>query len=389
MKILIISPSTMPTYCGVGKFTDKIAKELICASNEVLVIGQLNQKLTSNFGLNVEYPIELFDLSFTNSKSLFKRIKEYNPDVIILQFNSAEIGKNLFLNFFPYMMKFKNFNVKLISIIHEFNTYTIKGMLRHLIPALLSSKVFFSDQSNLDSAVKLLPILKSKSKVIKIGPQTGGRFYTSTNKDSERIITNITKQKVIKIGFHGLIQPKNNIDIITNALAKINKGPIQFEFHVLGAFELIIDYGEMNNGVNKFQKQSLDLINTSGIADKTIIHGDQDPTDSKFGEIAKGVDIIIFPDVDGITSRRTSFWNLFVQSPAICLVSKGERQLEYIFDNLIHFNILEDDSLLIELNKLFNSNQDELNEIINKQNNLRLEYSSDNLKKYYNDCFTK
>jgi glycosyltransferase involved in cell wall biosynthesis len=387
MKILIISPSTMPTYCGVGKFTDKISNYLLETNNEILVLGQTNQKLKSKLDVEIKYSIELLDLNFKNSKTLIRRIKDFNPDVIILQFNSAEIGKNIYLNFLPSILKIKGIKSQLISVIHEFKTFTYKGKVRNLAPMLLSDKIYFSDQMNLDEAIKFCPLIKNKSEVIKIGPQTGGNYLLPTIEKNNDIINKIIGKKKLKIGFHGLIQPKNNIKSIIESLNQLNLNNVDFEFHILGDFKPLINYGEMQNEVIEFQNSSLEMLKEYNLFNKTIIHGDIDPFDTQFMDIAKALDIAIFPDVDGITSRRTSFWNLFVQSNAICLVSKTDVKLEIIFDNLIQFNILEKNSLTKELITLLESSVIVLKNIIEKQNELRLQYSNENLKNYYYEKF--
>ena len=383
MKILIISPSTMPTYCGVGKFSDAIAKAFLTANKEVLVLGKENQLLTSNLEVKTQYPVELMNLSFGNTINVIKRIKDYNPDKIIIQFNSAEIGKNFFLSFFPYFIKLSFIRSKLFSVIHEFNSYTIKGKIRHLVPMFISNQVLFSDQVNMDSAMKYLPF--KKSEVIKIGPQVGNNFIKPSETQTNIVINNILNKTKLKIGFHGLIQPKNNLFVVLDTLKQLNEDKTNFEFHILGAFKLLFDYGDMNEEVKKYQESILNKIKEYNLTDKIIIHGDIDPFSLQFQAISKELDIVIFPDQDGTTTRRTSFWNLFVQSPSVCLVSKSNNEVEDIFDNFVVFDILEENDLYHEITKLLNSNSGEIAELIKKQNMVRLEYSPTSLNKYYNE----
>ena len=388
MKILIISPSTMPTYCGVGKYADKIAESLE-GTHQITILGQLNQRLKSNIEYSPKYKILLEDLSFNSRSIIISIIKEINPDIINIQYNSAETGKNTFLSVFPLLLKLNGVNSKIQITIHEFNNYTFKGKLRHYFPTLVANHVFCSDSKNLVSLTNFLnPFnlnifnIKSKSSVISIGPQTGENIYTSDDSDYLLISHRVKENQIINIGFHGLIQPKNDLMSLLKVLSVIDDKNIKFHFHILGALSLIIDYGDYKDEVEDFQNEIKTYL-TSNLIDKVTIHGDIDPRSREFTEIARNIDLFVIPDVDGVTVRRTSLWNVFIQSPALVVISKDKR--EDIDTTLTKFKSydIQNEIEIIEIISSFDNNIDQFKSNFDFQQEYRKSFSKEGTKEYF------
>jgi glycosyltransferase involved in cell wall biosynthesis len=387
MKILFISPSTMPTYCGVGKFVDKIANFLILDEqeknqvlNQVLILGQREQKLKSNIEVHNDYKIDLLDLSFKNIFQLISKIKTYKPDIINIQFNSAEMGNRLVLSFLPLIIKILFIKVNIQSTIHEFSSYTIKGKIRFILPCIFSDDIFFSDQNNLNSAVKFFSGIKQKSHLVEIGPQTGTNYFSS--KDSFNLVKErINTHKEIFIGFHGLIQPKNDLLYLLNVFNKLISATSQYtsqykyKLHILGDLKPLIEYGNYREKVVEYQNIIKNFIQENNLHSSIVVYGDIDPTTKQFLDIAHLIDIFIIPDRDGVTTRRSSFWNVFAQSPALCLLSKnGSKSLEEVLEKFTTFDINDTDSLLAQINN-FTHDIDQYKSTFDYQDELREHYS--------------
>jgi glycosyltransferase involved in cell wall biosynthesis len=377
MNFLIISPSCPPTYCGVGKFSHKLALALSSNSYNVSMISYENQKLRSVLDSNmVDYPLFFNNLNLQSVWQLIKQIKLIKPDSINVQYNSAEMSKNYFLSFLPLIIRVLFRKVDLSIVIHEFKNFKLLGKLRNTIPAIFSKKVFFSDVANLESMNTFTHnLFKSKFEVIEIGPQVGNNFNNEASDFNKYQLKLKSKSKIV-IGFHGLIQPKNDLLKLIKTIKKIidNYPLLNIELQILGDLKLLIDYGNYTPTVVEYQNEIKKYINDNSMNNCVTFLGDIEPNSNKFYQYAKSFDIFVIPDQDGVTTRRTSFWNVFVQSNAICLLSSNG-DIENSLSNFLTYQLDKDDDMYLKLVDIFNPDNNKLDVILKTQDQIRSNYS--------------
>lgn len=341
MKLLFICGSSVPTLCGVGKYTDKIANLLVKNNHEVVLIGNKNQKLGKKDGAEVSYNLIKIDILFKNLFKIFQIIKNERPDVINIQYNSLEFGRSAFPSILSVLLKIRFPKIHLQVNIHEFSSYTLLGKIRHIIPTIFADKVFFSDRKQLESALLFSRnFIKNKSCIMSLGSVV--KYILPDYKPF------FSDGKELHIAFHGLIQLKNGIEYLLKSLVSLNKQNIRFKLHILGAFQLLADYGNLNIEIDNYQKDWLEFIKIN-LADDVIIYGDVPPDSDLFREVLQKTEICVVPDNEGMTIRRSSFWNVFMQSQNIMFASFDEYSSDLIFKEFITFKPKNDKSLAQEI----------------------------------------
>lgn len=373
-KILFITPSYFPTYCGIGNFVYKINNILKIQGYSTLVITNLNQNLFKKQNLVSDKlnDVSKIDIKLINIFKILHQIREYKPNIINLQYNSAEAGRKSFQSFLPFIIKLFFPSILIQVTIHEFAVYKLSGKIRHTLPTIIADKVFFSDQKQLNSWLKFTKSLfKNKAAVFPIGSNL---LIETTRQDNT---LNRINDKII-ICFHGLIQPKNGLEYLLEALKSIPK--YQYELHILGDFKLLIDYGNQEENILKYQVRLLEIINQNDLS--VNIHGDIDPAESKFRDILNLCNVYVCPDSEGITSRRTSFWNVFLQCSLITICSFDENNSESYFKEYLEIvRPKYSHDILAKLIEISSFSEQQIVKIIEKQELLKKKFEPENYSK--------
>ncbi len=376
MNILFISGSSVPTMCGVGKFTHRIINILNREGFNAFLLTNKNQKLfKKDASTEKQYNATFLDIKVPNLFKIIRNIKKTNPEIINIQYNSVEFGRSLFPSLLAVIIKIVFPKIYLQVTIHEFVNYTLLGKIRHIIPCLVANKAFFSDQSQLNSANDFVKgMIKSKSTVLALGAHLSADLNSFIKIDPN----SLAKKENINICFHGLVQPSNGLEYLVEAFQKIDS-KLNCKLHILGDIKLLIDYGKMNSSVKNYQFNLLQKIDQS--KKNIIIYGDIDPQSENFKNVLKEMDLFIFPDVNGITIRRSSFWNVFMQANFPAFVTYVDQISDPILKNLIHIMPKSSEDIFKKLQEYITLNIDEKEEIIDKQQQVRDYMSSENIEK--------
>lgn len=373
MKFLFICGSSVPTLCGVGKYTDKIANMLLKNNHEVVLIGNKNQKLGKKDGTETPYSLIKIDILFKNLFKIFQIIKYERPDVINIQYNSLEFGRLFFPSILSILLKLRFPKIHLQVNIHEFSSYTLLGKIRHIIPTIFADKVFFSDNKQMQSAVNFAHnLISKKSEVLLLGSNINF-------KNPKYNFKPVDNQETLNILFHGLVQPKNGIEYLLQALCILKKEKINFKLHILGDFKMLADYGNLNIEIKEYQKKWLNYLQEN-LSDECIIHGDVDPSSDKFRKALEKIEVCVVPDIDGITVRRSSFWNVFMQSQNIMMTSFDNQGSDQIFKKFITFKIKNKQDIAYVLKEYIHLSKQDKIEIYKKQNIVKSEMSVEKIE---------
>jgi glycosyltransferase involved in cell wall biosynthesis len=286
-------------------------------------------------------------------------IKSCSPHTIHIHYNSTEFGRSLFPSFLAWFVKIRFPSVHLQVTIHEFANYTLLGKIRHIAPCLIANTCFFSDTNQLNSALKFSNgLIKQKSSIIPIGSNV---LYKVTGKPNY-----IQKGKPIHVVFHGLIQPKNGLDYLVKSIYTLKKQGFPIYLHILGKFALLVNYGEKAEEISEYQQKILQYIQKN-LKEETTIHGDIDPSSEKFTKILEKKHIYVCPDTDGITVRRTSFWNVFLQSNCLAVGTYVAGISDPQLSKLVHISPKNTQSITKAIHSLANQPKEEIDTIFYHQ----------------------
>jgi glycosyltransferase involved in cell wall biosynthesis len=374
--ILFITPSYPPTYCGIGNFTFRLVEILRKNQKNVFIVSNQHQKLEKN--IDEERKDWMFqnskvDLNFSNIFKIISIIKSIKPRTVNIQFCSLEAGRSPFLTILAIIIKLKFPKIDLQLTIHEFDNYTFLGKIKYTLAMFFANKVFFSGKKQVLSAEKFsFNLINNRFKIIPITNTVSINKSIDSTKDLVRRIN-----KSINICFHGLIQPKNGLEYLLYAISDMNRD--EYKLNILGDFSLLIDYGNKSEEVKDYQEKLRNFIEEKKLS--VQIFGDIDPSSKRFKDVLNGSDIFIVPDIEGLTSRRTSFWNVFLQSKILTLVSYTENESEDFFkDHLITFKPKSSEEIYNKIKEITRLDDIFLKESYAKQEKLREKYSPRNLE---------
>jgi glycosyltransferase involved in cell wall biosynthesis len=374
MDFLFISGSSIPTKCGVGKFAHKIIELLISENYTCCLIANENQKLSTNSPIKKNYEILKIDLSLKNLLKILRKIRQIQPRVINIQYNSLDLSRSPFTIFLAILIKLFFRKIRLQVMLHEFSSYTILGKIKYSLSTLVANKVFFSDKCQMNSAVNFtFGLIKNKSSILPLGSNIN---YVKT--DYEPYFAKSGDE--LRIAFHGLIQPKNGIEYLLQSLLKLKRKGTKVHLDILGDFKLLMDYGNLQDEIKVYQNKWLSFLNQN-LVDNVTIHGDLEPESENFRNILAKNEVTIIPDINGLTIRRSSFWNVFMQSNNIMFASYDPKYSDDIFSNFITFDPKNANSISEAISKYLHSPLIDKKIQLQKQEKVREVMSHQNLKK--------
>jgi glycosyltransferase involved in cell wall biosynthesis len=311
MRTLIICGSKSPTYCGIGKYVNKVIN-ILPLSEEIIYLTDLEQSDYNSKDHNVikdvityQYNLKKFNL-FLPFKLINLAFK-IKPDRVIIHHQTFK--KNYLDVFFNLFIKIGYYKVKTINVIHEFRHFSKVGKLRLVLAGLFSERILFSDISQKNDYNRFTNnIFTNKTKTTLIG--------NTNNNTLESYQLQDYNNSEIHIGYHGYIQPPKGLHLLLEALIDYK---LPFKLHILGSFEKMLD-NDVSGEVAEYNKVCEALIDgNETLHQSVLIHGDIDPSSQLFKEILKDVDLLIFPFIDYLTMRRSSFLTTVAASNAIAI----------------------------------------------------------------------
>ncbi len=358
-KYLIISGSIAPTYCGIGKFAARIFHLLTSKRVQVFYLTNKEQPEFNPQDKPLEIEPYTGNLLAGGLDDVYKVVKKIRPQIVNIQYQT--FAKNYWDVFFPLAAKLAYPKVKVISTIHEFDGFTLKGKIRNTLAILFSDKVLFSDQTQLTSASKFTcGLFDKKFTTIITGINTDLANHTFTLPDF--------KDNHLHIAYHGYIQPTKGLDFLLKALSNYS---YPFTLHILGDFKTMLNYTNLEE-VQNYQKFCLNLIENSKSLKKNLkIWGDVEPGSPKFKEILQQCHVAILPFTDYLTFRRTTFINVLLNSNCVMVSTFDPRYSEPELASVCPIKPKSEESILNFLNNWQQLSLEQKVDLFEKQMSLR------------------
>ncbi len=322
MKICFIVGSFPYMNCGVGDYTNMLAKALANSGNEVSIItSKKANKNCKNFNI---YNI-IDEFNFKSIKIIINKLKEIKPDVVHLQYPSHGFNKRIYTSILlPIAVKRKFKNIKLVETVHEYPEYIWRK-----IKMLNFKYLFFDETIFVEDTYKKLFETKAKKKyknlktdVIKVGPSILKSKLNSEEK--EQLKKKINLENKLIISYFGFARPSKGIENLFKALSLISDKKIN-----------LLYIGELRED-NEYEKKLLDLMDDLKIKDKVVMTG-YVPNSEKVADYLYISDVCVLPYTDGVKSRYTSFLAACNQNIKVITTSldneKKEEGIYYIKPN--------------------------------------------------------
>jgi len=255
MRVLLISGSYPPEFCGIGDYTSKLSSNLMLAGTDVHVLANINW-------------------SVKNIIKIIKQIKAVKPNLIHIQYPSAGYGYSITPQIISLLFK-------TVVTIHEVSQgFWVRKL--SLMPFSFRSTLIFTNLFELQSFKKLFPWTRKDCHIIPIG----------SNISVEKIVP-IEKKDTSSIIYFGQIRPQKGMEDVLKLAQIVKAENLPYKIIIVGQlFERFKDY--YNSVLNSIQDLEIEWrLNLS---------------EMEVGEILSSNMISYLPYPDGASARRGSLF---------------------------------------------------------------------------------
>lgn len=327
IKVCMVSGDYPPIKGGLADYTKCLFDELkkrINKNNVFLITSKEAKKENKNI---------INEIKKWNLWGIIKTviiIKKNKPNIVHIQYPTAQYKKNISINFLPLLLKTFT-SIPIILTIHEFSNKSIYGRLRIMPMIMFSNKTIIVSEEYRSDILKLAwPLKKYLNKkiiYIPIGPNIAFKNIEFSKKE----IQEIKKSLKIKIDdfvicFFGWITKGKGIEFLLETFQELIKNQYSnLKLLFIGDQEKNF-FNQIKLTIKKYKLES-----------KIVFTGYCSPTDvSKYMMIS---DMCVEPFEDGIKSKRGSFLvPLFHKLPIVTTKSDFIPEGLIDYENVILIN---------------------------------------------------
>jgi glycosyltransferase involved in cell wall biosynthesis len=318
----MISGDYPPIKGGVSDYTkrlfDELKKQLGKKDNIFLITSKGAKKENKNIINKIK------KWNFIGLIKTLKLIRKIKPNIIHIQYPTAQYKFNFSINFLPLFLRITKSSTPIISTLHEFSNRSFLGKVRLSINILFSHKILIvSEKYRKDILSFLWPfkkIIKNKLVYIPIGSN-----ILPHKIPSEEIKK--TRKKIAKNGetilcYFGAIREEKGIEFLLDTFKIMLKEEKNLKLIFIGQCDG--KYGSKIKKITKEKNLSQNIIFTGYLSERDI---------SKY---LFSSDICVLPFLDGVSTKRGSFLApLFHNIPII--TTKPDHKLPELIN---HKNII-------------------------------------------------
>ncbi len=281
LKVLLVTGSYPPQFCGVGDYSARLASSLVHAGClvDLLASGKAPREMVGGVGVRREMgDWSIFRLG------LFKRIlNETSPDLIHFQYPSRGFGWKLLPVLLPLWLRIFRPSLPVVTTLHEFRGSHPLRKLSYLFFTLFSCRVVTPSEGVRKSLESFYPWTKGKTQVVPVGS-----FLNAVG-------GGVSKEKGYPLlVFLGFLLPEKGPWEALQALALIL--PDFPEARLLFASEL--------KDEKPFYRQLAEEARRLSLEDRVVFLGRVEPR--ALARLLKRADMVLLPFRDGASTRRST-----------------------------------------------------------------------------------
>lgn len=317
MKICFIVGAFPPMKCGIGDYTNLLAKELVKMGHEITIITSTNAKYIKKNNFEVKNIVAKWDNSAKDI--IVKTIRDIKADIVNIQYPSDEYKKGIFMNILPMILK-KKCSVKVVETVHEYLNYTYKGKLRNLINYSYADNLIVVEKRYIDEIRKFVPMISRKFNISYIPISSNIPKSCMSSEELLKFRSSLASNNERIISYFGFINELKGIETLINSFKSFS--------NKVEARLLIISELDSNND---YHKKVIDKIDELELNNKVIVTGFNDSANIVANYLAIS-DVCVLPFRDGVSERNGSFLAAVNQNIPIITTSKvGEVNSEGIY----------------------------------------------------------
>ncbi|MBU3103155.1 glycosyltransferase [Clostridium gasigenes] len=317
MKICFIVGAFPNMKCGVGDYTNIIAKELVAKGNDVSIITSKSAKKEKYENFHVFNIMDSWN--FKEKESILKILREVQPDVVHIQYPSDMYGKSLFINLLPSMIK-KEVQCKIVETVHEYLNYTTKGKIRNLINYYYADQIIVVEKQYIERIKGFIPIISKKLNVKYIPISSNIPKSNITEEGIQNIKKELGIENNIVISYFGFVNELKGIETLIQAVKELVKTKYNIKLMILSEL----------SKENNYQKEILNMIEHLGIEDNIIVTGFIESSE-KVADYIKLSNLSVLPFIDGVSERNGSFLAAYNQGTPIVTTADSKKDSQGVY----------------------------------------------------------
>jgi glycosyltransferase involved in cell wall biosynthesis len=301
--------------CGVGDYTLELIKSLKGSFLEIVVITSDHEKIRQFLRDQNSWKVDVLPIikkwDFKNSFLLIKKIKEFNPDIIHLQYHwwiskDGFIFKGLMFVFLPLMFKVFLIKSTVVTTLHSRlggpYLFPKAGFLRRwlLLPLILfSDRIVVTNRFDGKKLLRWLPFLKKKVDYILGG---SGHYRANKNLNTEareiKLKLKSSGDEIILSNF-GFMIPHKGLEELLEAMSILRNKGYPLKLLAIGGFDIEVNFSGLYFDRLQRMAETLKLgkhIKWTGFCDS-----------KQASLFLLASDICVMPFPDGASEWRSSF----------------------------------------------------------------------------------
>lgn len=296
LKICIITGTYPNMICGVGFHSYFLGNALAEQGITVSIITSKSISIPEDV-LNSESPkvyTIIKDWSFLTFFSIKYIIKEIKPDVVHVQLPTR--GSQIYSALLFSLLNLIYYKKPLILTLHEFSEGLFWSKIRGIFLIAIAPYIIFPNLNDLRFALRIFTFKRKNLFHVPLGPTL----------PIEKLLKNENQKKNEKdIAYLGILYPRKGIEVLIEAIAKINQHFPEIQVHMLSSF---IEENPYHRSLEELAKQL-------GV-DKNIVWY----RNIKLEEIAKRIircNIACLPYPEGATYKRSTLLEVLTSGVAV------------------------------------------------------------------------
>jgi glycosyltransferase involved in cell wall biosynthesis len=303
MRILIISPHIPPRHCGVADNIAIQVRELAKRGYKISILTGIENAEIATLNGNADILPLITKWDFRAYRGIKRAIKVTKPDIIHIHYQITMYNRKAFITIVPFLIKTFRKEIKIVTTLHDLNPpylFPKAGVLRkklvlflakHSDAVIVSNKLDYQELST-----KLSQRVLERIYLIPVG----SNLFLKKIPNAKKTEIGFKDEEFI-MAFLGFVAPDKGIETLLEAFGKLKKEYDNLKLLIIGG------KGYSKGNFNSYL-QKLDSIIATYAMKNDVIFTDYVDDIKKIELYMSIVDICVFPYVEGVTTRRTTFF---------------------------------------------------------------------------------
>lgn len=214
MRICFISSAIPDVSCGIGDYTDALARALARRGHEPVVLTTASEDIRPPSAYRA-VPIHT-SWKLRDAGRIAAAARRENPDVLHLQFPGVNYGRGFGACFTPWAVRLRGRRPLLVTTLHEFTALRLRNRLRLAAAVAACDLVIAPDPESMASIERHLrwrPGLTTESI-----PLTANVWPASENPSAQT-----PADGALVVGYWGFLRPDKGVDLLLEAFAEVRR----------------------------------------------------------------------------------------------------------------------------------------------------------------------